>query len=48
MTYQTRSQVEQLLQPFAIEWLEEEEHLGKTSLNKERHWHIFHIVAQKF
>lgn len=47
LTCQTRSQVEKLLQPFAIEWLEEEEHLGKTPLQEERHWHIFHIVARK-
>lgn len=47
LTHQTRSQVEQLLQSFEIEWLEEEEHLGKTPLNEERHWHIFHIVACK-
>lgn len=47
ITSQTRSQVEKLLQPFHIEWLEEEEHLGKTPLDEERHWHIFHIVARK-
>jgi len=43
----SRSQVETLLQPFAIELLEEEEHPGKTPLGEDRDWHIFHIVARK-
>lgn len=42
-----RSQVENLLKPYAIELLEEEEHLGKTPLGEERYWHVFHIVACK-
>jgi SAM-dependent methyltransferase len=43
----TRSQVETLLKPYAIELLEEEEHLGTTPLGEERYWHVFHIVAKK-
>ena len=43
----TRSQVETLLKPYAIELLEEEEHPGKTPLGEDRYWHIFHIVARK-
>ena len=43
----TRLQVETLLKPYAIELLEEEEHLGKTPLGEDRYWHIFHIVAKK-
>ncbi|MGD1919324.1 MAG: class I SAM-dependent methyltransferase [Pleurocapsa sp.] len=43
----TRSQVETLLQSYAIEMLEEEEHPGKTPLREDRDWHIFHIVARK-
>ncbi|VEP17374.1 Methyltransferase type 12 [Hyella patelloides LEGE 07179] len=43
----TRSQVETLLKPYAIELLEEEEHPGKTPLGEDRDWHIFHIVARK-
>ncbi|MGF1539744.1 MAG: class I SAM-dependent methyltransferase [Pleurocapsa sp.] len=42
-----RLQVETLLKPYAIELLEEEEHLGTTPLGEERYWHIFHIVACK-
>jgi tellurite methyltransferase len=47
ITYQTRSQVEKLLHPFTLKYLEEEEYLSNTPLREERHWHIFHIVAQK-
>jgi tellurite methyltransferase len=43
----TRSQIETLLKPYAIELLEEEEHLGKTPLGEDRYWHVFHIVARK-
>ncbi|MEM7592720.1 MAG: class I SAM-dependent methyltransferase [Cyanobacteria bacterium P01_A01_bin.83] len=43
----TRSQVETLLQSYAIELFEEEEHPGKTPLGEDRDWHIFHIVARK-
>ncbi|MBD2577804.1 class I SAM-dependent methyltransferase [Oscillatoria sp. FACHB-1406] len=44
---QTRSQIEQLLQFFTVEMLEEEEHPGTTPLGEERDWHIFHVVARK-
>lgn len=43
----TQQQIEEFLQPLAIELFEEEEHLGKTPLGEERYWHIFHIVARK-
>ena len=43
----TRSQVETLLQAYAIELFEEEEHQGKTPLGEDRYWHIFHLVACK-
>ncbi|MDV2995456.1 MAG: hypothetical protein N4J56_005110 [Chroococcidiopsis sp. SAG 2025] len=47
MSHHTRAQVEELLQPFKIEWLQEEEHPGKTALGEQKYWHIFHIVACK-
>jgi SAM-dependent methyltransferase len=47
ITYQTRAEIEQLLQPFAIEMLNEENHPGTTALGEEKHWHIFHIVVKK-
>jgi tellurite methyltransferase len=47
MNHHTRDQVQQLLSPFAVEWLNEENHPGKTALGEEKHWHIFNIVARK-
>ncbi|NJR64724.1 MAG: class I SAM-dependent methyltransferase [Leptolyngbyaceae cyanobacterium CRU_2_3] len=46
-THHTRQQVEDLLQPFEVEWLDEEEHPGVTAIGEEKYWHIFHIVARK-
>lgn len=43
----TRSQVDELLQPFELEWFDEEDHPGKTALGEDKHWHIFNIVARK-
>ncbi|MBE9100547.1 class I SAM-dependent methyltransferase [Vacuolonema iberomarrocanum] len=47
ITCHTRQDVEQLLSPFDIEQLDEEEHSGKTALGEEKYWHLFHIVARK-
>ncbi|MEB3337490.1 MAG: class I SAM-dependent methyltransferase [Leptolyngbyaceae bacterium] len=46
-THHTRLQVERLLEPFVVEWLDEEEHPGVTAIGEEKYWHIFHIVARK-
>jgi SAM-dependent methyltransferase len=47
MSHHTRQQVEELLQAFVVEMLEEEEHPGKTALEEDKHWHLFQIVARK-
>lgn len=47
LSHHSRPQVEQLLQPFVVEALEEEEHPGKTALGEEKYWHLFNIVARK-
>ena len=47
IAHYTRNLVVELLQPFAVELLEEEEHPGKTALGEDRDWHIFHLVARK-
>ncbi|MGB3509408.1 MAG: class I SAM-dependent methyltransferase [Microcoleaceae cyanobacterium] len=47
MSHHTREQVEELLQAFEIEFFEEEDYLGKTALDEQKNWHIFHIVACK-
>ena len=47
LTHHCRTQVNQMLEPFTVEWLDEENHPGQTALGEEKHWHIFHIVARK-
>ncbi|WP_240966636.1 class I SAM-dependent methyltransferase [Nodosilinea sp. P-1105] len=47
MNHHSREQVKDLLTPFTVEWLEEENHPGKTALGEDKHWHIFNIVACK-
>ncbi len=47
MNHHTVSEVEVLLTPFDIELFDEQDYPGKTALGKEKHWHIFHIVARK-
>ncbi|MGD1913321.1 MAG: class I SAM-dependent methyltransferase [Rivularia sp. (in: cyanobacteria)] len=47
MNHHTKSEIEALLRLFEVEFLNEEEHLGKTALGNEKYWHIFHIVARK-
>jgi SAM-dependent methyltransferase len=42
-----RSEVEQFLHPFIVEFFEEEEHPGKTALGEDKYWHIYQIVARK-
>jgi tellurite methyltransferase len=46
-SHHTYQQVQTLLQPFATEWLVEEEHPGVTAIGEAKHWHLFHIVARK-
>lgn len=42
----TRAQVEELLKPFDIEQLNEEEKDDTTSMGELKHWHVYHIVAR--
>jgi SAM-dependent methyltransferase len=46
-SHQTRAQVDELLGMFHVEHLKEEERDGGDCLNNPKHWHVFHIVAQK-
>ncbi|MEL7068663.1 MAG: class I SAM-dependent methyltransferase [Cyanobacteria bacterium J06581_3] len=46
-SHHTRSQLDQLLTPFNIEFLEKEEHPGITALGEEKYWHIYNIVARR-
>ncbi|NJL45113.1 MAG: methyltransferase domain-containing protein [Leptolyngbyaceae cyanobacterium SM2_3_12] len=47
MNHHSRDQVEELLDPFEVEYLNEENHPGRTALGEEKQWHIFNIVARK-
>jgi len=47
MTHYPKEKVEELLQPFKVEYFEEEEHHGETAIGEQKYWHIFHIVASK-
>jgi len=44
---QTREQVERLLEPFVVERLDEVDEEGSTVIGARKHWHLFHVVAQK-
>jgi tellurite methyltransferase len=42
-----REEVEKLLEPFEILFLDEVERDGQTAVGTPKHWHIYHIVARK-
>ncbi|MCA1839374.1 MAG: class I SAM-dependent methyltransferase [Actinomycetota bacterium] len=47
LTIHDRAAVEELLQPFEVLLLEEEEKDGPTALGDIKHWHAFHVIARK-
>lgn len=47
MTCHSHDEVIELLEPFDLELLEEEEDDSVTPRGVQKHWHIFHIVARK-
>jgi tellurite methyltransferase len=47
MTFQTRAQLEALLESLEIERLDEVEEDGSTAVGKPKHWHLFHVVARR-
>lgn len=46
-THHTHAEAEALFQLFEIERFDEVEQDGQTALGKQKHWHLFHIVAHK-
>ena len=46
-SHHTRAQVDQLLSPFGVEMLREEEQPGNDAHGNAKHWHVYHIVARK-
>jgi len=47
ITFQTKNEVEALLEPFTVEKLEEIDEDGKTAVGDPKHWHLFNVVAKK-
>lgn len=47
VTLLPRSMVEELLRPYRVELLEEEETDTITPRGRPKHWHLYHLVAQK-
>jgi len=47
MVFLSKEQVIELLKPFKILTFREIEKDGKTGLGKNKHWHIFEIIAKK-
>ena len=47
ITFFTSGGIDALLGPLDVEMLKEEEENSTTPRGKQKHWHIFHIVARK-
>ena len=47
MTFHQSFEVQQLLSGFTIEVFQEMNKDGKTVSGKDKHWHVFHVVARK-
>ena len=47
ITFLERRQIEALLEPLAIEMLDEEEDDSTTPRGQTKHWHVFHIVVRR-
>lgn len=47
MTHFTEKEAMTILEPFTVEYFEEEEDDSVTPRGTPKHWHIFHIVAKK-
>jgi SAM-dependent methyltransferase len=47
MSFHTRGEAEAFFRKFDLMHFEEEDHPGTTKLGEPKHWHIFHIIAQR-
>lgn len=47
LTFLTRGQAHELLEPFELERFDEEDEDGKTALGDPKHWHVFHVIARR-
>lgn len=46
-TVHRAEQVDEMLRPFEVLFLEEVERDGETAVGTAKHWHVFHVVARK-
>jgi len=47
MNFQTRAEVERLLDGWEVERLDELDEDGETATGRRKHWHLFHVVARR-
>ena len=47
MTFHSKNDIEFLFSDFKVEAFKEVNKVGKTISGKEKHWHVFHVVARK-
>ena len=47
MTFQSRADLERLLDGWEVERLEEIDEDGETATGRRKHWHLFHVVARR-
>ena len=47
MIFLTQEQVEELLSDLKVREFTEEDKMGNTAAGVLKHWHVFHMIAQK-
>jgi tellurite methyltransferase len=47
MTFLTHEQIDALLGDMQVHAMKEEDRLGATATGARKHWHVFHVIAQK-
>jgi len=47
MTFLTREEVDEVLDGLKVVEITEEENPGTTALGESKHWHAYHIMAQR-
>ncbi len=47
MSFQSRGEIEQLLDGWEVERLDELDQDGQTAVGERKHWHLFHVVARR-
>jgi SAM-dependent methyltransferase len=47
MSFQSRGEIERLLDGWVVERLDELDQDGQTAVGERKHWHLFHVVARR-